>query len=185
MIEIHWHEHMYIHERKHNFYLLFLPSFCWEQFFPQDRGLYLEWLQSVAEMRMQKAEQDPSPTKIEPLVTLLDKLGAYSHTHTPTHLHTHLPTHTHTYTHTHMHTHSEYTYTHTHTQTHTCTHTHTHTHAHTRWHTLTHTHTKFLHAEAAEKESSCSDNGPLARRHQHLKGHAFEILAKAFKEDGL
>ena len=45
------------------------------QFFPGNSKLRLDWLRSVAEMRIQQAEQDPSPTKIEPLVALLDKLG--------------------------------------------------------------------------------------------------------------
>ena len=45
------------------------------QFFPGDRKLQLEWLHNVAEMRIQQAMQDPSPTKMEPLVALLDKLG--------------------------------------------------------------------------------------------------------------
>ena len=45
------------------------------QFFPRDRKLQLELLHNVAEMRIQQAMQDPSPTKMEPLVALLDKLG--------------------------------------------------------------------------------------------------------------
>ena len=45
------------------------------QFFPGDSKLQLDWLRNVAEMRIQQATQDPSPTKIEPLVALLDKLG--------------------------------------------------------------------------------------------------------------
>ena len=45
------------------------------QFFPGDSQLQLDWLRNVAEMRIQQATQDPSPTKIEPLVALLDKLG--------------------------------------------------------------------------------------------------------------
>lgn len=52
-------------------------SLCVEQFFPGDSKLQLNWLRCVAEMRIQQAEQDPSPTKIEPLVALLDKLGQH------------------------------------------------------------------------------------------------------------
>jgi len=44
-------------------------------------------------------------------------------------------THTHTHTHTHAHTH---THTHRHTQAHTGTHTHTHKHTHTHTHTQAH-----------------------------------------------
>ena len=45
------------------------------QFFPGDSKLRLGWLHGVAEMGIQQAKQDPSPTKIEPLVALLDRLG--------------------------------------------------------------------------------------------------------------
>lgn len=48
------------------------------QFFPGNSKLQLNWLRSVAEMRIQQAQQDPSPTKIEPLVALLDKLGQHA-----------------------------------------------------------------------------------------------------------
>ena len=55
--------------------LAFLSIILFEQFFPGNSKLRLDWLRSVAEMRIQQAEQDPSPTKIEPLVALLDRLG--------------------------------------------------------------------------------------------------------------
>lgn len=45
------------------------------QHFSSDVRLKLEWMHSVAEMRIQQAEQDPSPNKIEPLVALVDRLG--------------------------------------------------------------------------------------------------------------
>ena len=57
--------------------LAFLSIILFEQFFPGNSKLRLDWLRSVAEMRIQQAEQDPSPTKIEPLVALLDSLGWY------------------------------------------------------------------------------------------------------------
>ena len=62
------------------------------QFFPGDRKLQLELLHNVAEMRIQQAMQDPSPTKMEPLVALLDKLGrcdvvcVFAHVHGATHV---------------------------------------------------------------------------------------------------
>ena len=46
------------------------------QHFPSDTRLQLEWMHSVAEMRVQQAEQDPSPITIEPLVALVDRLGS-------------------------------------------------------------------------------------------------------------
>ena len=45
------------------------------QHFPSDNSLSLKWMHSVAEMRIQQAEQDPSPTVVEPLVALVDRLG--------------------------------------------------------------------------------------------------------------
>ena len=45
------------------------------QHFSSDIRLTLEWMHSVAEMKIQQAEQDPSPNKIEPLVALVDRLG--------------------------------------------------------------------------------------------------------------
>ena len=45
------------------------------QFFPGDSKLHLDWLRNMAEMKIQKATEDPSPTKIEPLVALLNELG--------------------------------------------------------------------------------------------------------------
>ena len=53
-------------------YLIFIVD---KQFFPGDSKLRLGWLHGVAEMGIQQAKQDPSPTKIEPLVALLDRLG--------------------------------------------------------------------------------------------------------------
>ena len=45
------------------------------QHFPSDVELQLQWLHSVAEMRVQQVEQDPSPTKIEPLISLVDRIS--------------------------------------------------------------------------------------------------------------
>ena len=41
--------------------------------------LHLDWLRNMAEMKIQKATEDPFPTKIEPLVALLDELGIHLH----------------------------------------------------------------------------------------------------------
>ena len=40
-----------------------------------------------------------------------------------------------------------------------------------------------VYAEVAGKESLSGDH-TLARRHQLMEGRAFDVLAKAFKEDG-
>ena len=45
------------------------------QHFPSDNRLSLKWMHSVAEMRIQQADQDPSPSVVEPLVALVDRLG--------------------------------------------------------------------------------------------------------------
>jgi DNA-dependent protein kinase catalytic subunit len=82
-----------------------------KKFFPGDSKLRLGWLHGVAEMGIQQAKQDPSPTKIEPLVALLDRL------------------------------------------------------------------------ESAGKDS-LTDDHTWSRKHHLLEGHAFEVLAKAFNEDG-
>ena len=45
------------------------------QHFPSDEELQIKWIHSVAEMRIQQAEQDPSPSKIDPVVAMVDRLG--------------------------------------------------------------------------------------------------------------
>ena len=52
---------------------------------PSDTKLQLEWIHNVAEMRLQQAEQDPSPNKLDPVISLLDRfsesIGASSEHH--------------------------------------------------------------------------------------------------------
>ncbi|XP_064405997.1 DNA-dependent protein kinase catalytic subunit-like isoform X2 [Halichondria panicea] len=45
-----------------------------KEHFPGDTGLKLHWLHSVARMKLQQAEQDPSPKKIEPIIGLIERL---------------------------------------------------------------------------------------------------------------
>ena len=45
------------------------------QHMPSDIKLQLSWIHNVAEMRLQQAEQDPSPSKMDPMVSLLERFG--------------------------------------------------------------------------------------------------------------
>jgi hypothetical protein len=42
---------------------------------PSDTKLQLGWIHSVAGMRLQQAEQDPSPTKMDPMISLVERFG--------------------------------------------------------------------------------------------------------------
>ena len=68
---------MFEHTNKER-YLLYIPyggTVLVMQHFPSDEELQIKWIHSVAEMRIQQAEQDPSPSKIDPVVAMVDRLG--------------------------------------------------------------------------------------------------------------